>query len=179
MSAQPTRVSERGLVARVLWEVHTQAWERQLAWKDSKINAALKRSCKKGEMRSVMRMKLGKRELFHYWMRRDARRRHCSHYRTAKGGSPGRSFVVDSIVENGEQLGEYVGNIVWKCDYIDRGKGIDLPGGLLVLDCHEFAESFDCTPSMCNAYQGLSHFQTGERAFKTCIIVKPHLSSRH
>ncbi|KAJ1426014.1 hypothetical protein B484DRAFT_397732 [Ochromonadaceae sp. CCMP2298] len=54
------------------------------------------------------------------------------------GGSPGRSFVVDSFVERGEQLGEY---------------------------------AMICNPSMCNAYQGLCHFETGERAFKTCIIV--------
>jgi hypothetical protein len=171
MSAQPTRISERGQVDRVKWPVHTGAWESQLAGRANRLKSILHRSRKKGEIRSVMRTNLGKRELFYYWMRKDARRRHYSHYRTSKGGSPGRSFVVDSFVERGEQLGEYVGNIVRKCDCVDNGKGIDLPGGLLVLDCHEFAEAMICNASMCNAYQGLSHFETGERAFKTCIIV--------
>ncbi|KAJ1381069.1 hypothetical protein B484DRAFT_440884, partial [Ochromonadaceae sp. CCMP2298] len=171
MPFEPLRKSSRGQVARRQWPVHTGAWEQQITEKHRIRELILQRSISKGEYRKVMRYNEGVLESFTYWRRSDARQRYYSHYRTAAGICPGRALLVEVDVENGEQLGEFVGDIVKLADYVDTGFGIDLPGGLLVLDCKRFAEAMICVPSMCNAYQGLLEQHTGRCATKTCAIV--------
>jgi hypothetical protein len=173
MPFEPLRKSSRGQVARRQWPVHTGAWEQQIADKHRNRELILQGSIRKGEYIKVMRYNEGVLESFTYWRCFDARQRYYSHYRTAAGVCPGRAFLVEVDVENGEQLGEFVGDIVKMVDYVDTGYGIDLPGGLLVLDCKRFTEHnvSICVPSMCNAYQGLFKQHTGKPARKTCALV--------